>query len=143
MKYSLSNTINSSLHKVADKISVSEGTKQWTEGLQSIEQITGDYCDVGSIRKLHYIFNKKDLIITETIVEQNLPGQIKFKYESKMGSNIVELIFEEMSDNEVKQTSNTTMELKGVMRLFGGLMKGMFKKQSKKYMTAFKKYAEE
>lgn len=143
MKYTLSNTINSPLHKVEEKISTSEGTKQWTEGLQTIEQITGKYCDIGSKRRLYYLFNNKEMIITETILEQNLPEQIKFAYDSTMGRNVVELLFEEITKGQVKQTSNTTMELKGMMKLFGFILKGMFKKQSKKYMTAFKKYAEQ
>ncbi len=142
MKYTLSNTINSSLREVTQKISDSEGTKKWTDNLQSIEQTSGTYCEVGSKRNLHYLFKNKEMIITETILEQNLPNQIKFAYDSKMGRNIVELVFEQLSDNQVKQTSHTTMELQGAMKLFGFMLKSVFKKQSKKYMTAFKQYVE-
>lgn len=143
MKYTLSNTIDSSLHKVAEKISNPEGTRKWTEGLQTVEQIAGEYGKVGSKRELRYLFRNKEMIITESIIEQNLPQQIKFSYDSKMGSNVVELLFEPLADNQVRQTSNTTMKLKGAMKLFGFVFKGMFVKQSKSYMTAFKKYAEE
>lgn len=142
MKYTLSNTINGSLNNITQKMTNPDGTKQWTEGLQTIEQISGEYCNVGSKRKLHYLFKNKELIIIETILEQNLPTQIKFAYDSEMGRNIVELIFEQLPNNRVKQTSNTTMELKGKMKLFGFIFKPVFKKQSKKYMTAFKKYVE-
>lgn len=143
MKYTLSNTINGSLDSIAAKMSNSEGVKKWTEGLQTIEQTSGNYCDVGSKRNLYYLFNNKEMIITETILEQNLPEQIKFAYDSKMGRNVVELVFEKISDHQIKQTSNTTMELKGVMKLFGFMFASVFKKQSKKYMTGFKKYVEE
>jgi len=142
MKYTLSNTINSTLDQVAEKMNNPNGTKQWTENLQVIEQISGKYCDVGSKRNLHFLFKKKEMIIIETILEQNLPEQIKFAYDSKMGRNIVELVFKKTAENQVEQTSNTIMELKGVMKLIGFIFKPMFKKQSKKYMTAFKKYSE-
>lgn len=142
MKYTLSNTINSTLENVAEKMSNPNGTKQWTENLQVIEQVSGEYCDVGSKRDLHFLFKNKEMIITETILEQNLPKQIKFAYDSKMGRNIVELVFKQTADNQIKQTSNTVMELKGVMKLIGFMFKPMFKKQSKKYMTAFKEYTE-
>lgn len=142
MKYSLSNTILCPLNQVSEKISNPEGTKKWTQGLQNIEQIKGKYCEVGSKRKLQYLFKNKEMIITETILEQNLPNRIKFAYDSKMGQNIVELVFQELSENQVKQTSITTMELKGIMKLLGFMFKPMFKAQSKKYMTAFKEYAE-
>lgn len=142
MKYSLSNTISSTPQHVAVKISDPEGVKEWTENLQEIRAVSGEYCDVGSKRDLHYLFRGKEMIIQETILENKLPEQIKFSYDSQMGRNIVELRFEQLSENEVKQTSSTTMELKGAMKLFGFLFKSMFKKQSRKYMEGFKKFAE-
>lgn len=143
MKYTLSNTIDCPLDKITEQMSNPHGVKQWTENLKDIDQTLGKYCDVGSKRNLHYWFNNKEMVITETILEQNLPQQIKFAYDSKMGRNVVELCFDQLSDKQVKQTSHTTMELKGIMKLFGLIFKPMFKSQSKKYMTAFKKYAEE
>jgi hypothetical protein len=59
-----------------------------------------------------------------------------------MGYNEVEMLFEKLSNNSVKQTSNSYFELKGFMKVMSFLMKGMFKKQSLKYMTAFKNYTE-
>jgi len=47
-----------------------------------------------------------------------------------------------VTDDPVRQTSHDYFELKGFMRFMGGLTKGMFKKQSLKYMTAFKDYVE-
>jgi len=143
MKYTLSNEINSALSHVAQKIIAPEGAKEWTEGLQNIEQVAGQFGEVGSKRKLHYLFNNKEMIITESILEQNLPYQIKFTYDSKMGRNIVELKFDQVSDNKVRQTSHTTMELKGMMKWIGFIVIPMFKNQSRKYMTAFKSYAEQ
>lgn len=142
MKYTLSNTINSTLPQVAGKINDPEGVKEWTEHLQKITPVSGNYSNVGSKRDLHYLFRGKEMIIQETILENNLPKQIKFSYDSQMGRNIVELCFEELSPNQVKQTSNTTMELKGAMKLFGFLFKSMFKKQSRKYMEGFKSFSE-
>ena len=80
--------------------------------------------------------------ITETILEQNLPDQIKFGYVSSMGYNEVEMKFEVIDENSVKQINNSFFDLKGLMKLFGPLMKGLFKKQTLKYMEAFKAYVE-
>lgn len=82
------------------------------------------------------------MVISETILEQHLPHQMKFAYDSNMGRNVVEIRFKELSKNEVEQTSHTIMELKGAMKVIGFLFKGMFKKQSLKYMNAFKAYVE-
>ena len=59
-----------------------------------------------------------------------------------MGTNEVEMIFEKLSDNSVKQINNTEFHLKGFFKLIGFAMKGMFKKQSMKYLDAFKDYVE-
>ena len=60
-----------------------------------------------------------------------------------MGYNEVEMLFEQLSESSVKQTNNSYFELKGFMKVMSLLMKGMFKNQSLKYMTAFKNYAEQ
>ena len=82
------------------------------------------------------------MILKETILEEKLPDRIKFSYVSPMGYNEVEIQFEKLSDNSVKQINNSYFELKGMMKIMGPLMKGFFKKQSMKYLTAFKEYAE-
>ena len=81
--------------------------------------------------------------ISETILEQKFPKQIKFAYQSSMGYNEVEMQFEKLTDSSVKQINNSYFELKGFMKIMGFFMKGMFKKQSLKYMTAFKAYVEQ
>lgn len=142
MKYTISNRINKSLEEVAEKFGDPEGVKHWMEGLQKIDHISGTPGEVGAKSDFHYLYNNREMVITETILERNLPHQMKFAYDSSMGRNEVEILFEKLSDNEVKQTNNTVMELKGIMKIFGFLFKGMFKKQSLKYMTAFKEYVE-
>ncbi|NNF01803.1 MAG: SRPBCC family protein, partial [Bacteroidia bacterium] len=143
MKYSLSNTINAPFDKVIAKFSEPEGAFHWMEGLQKIDRISGKPHEVGAKTDFYFLFKNKEMKISETILEQDLPKSIKFAFVSSMGYNEVEMQFEKLSDDSVKQTNNSYFELKGFMKLMGPIMKGMFKKQSLKYMEAFKKYAEE
>ncbi|MBK8967317.1 MAG: SRPBCC family protein [Lewinellaceae bacterium] len=143
MKYSLSNTINKPLELVVEKFKEPEGAKHWMEGLQKIEPVSGRPGQVGAKTNFYFLYKNKEMKIEETILEQNLPRQIKFAYQSPMGYNEVELLFEKLSANSVKQTNNSYFELKGFMKIMGFLMKGMFKKQSMTYMEAFKKYVEQ
>ncbi len=142
MNYTVSNTINKSLEEVIKKFKDPEGLKHWMEGLQRIEYISGTPGEVGAKSNLHFLHKKKEMKISETVLEQNLPNQMKFSYQSPMGNNEVEMLFEETSDGKVKQTNNSYFELKGVMKIMGFIGKGMFKKQSLKYMDAFKAYVE-
>ena len=143
MNYTLSNTINKPLEEVVAKFKDPEGVKHWMEGLQKIERVSGNPHEVGAKSNFYFLHKNKEMKIAETILEQNLPNQIKFGYQSPMGYNEVEMQFEKLSDNSVKQTNNSYFELKGAMKLMGFLMKGMFKKQSLKYLTAFKNYVEQ
>jgi len=142
MKYTISNTINKPLEEVIEKFNDTEGAKQWMEGLQKIDRISGTPGEVGARTDFYFLHKKKEMKISETILEQNFPHQIKFAYQSPMGKNEVEMLFEQLADGSTKQTNNTYFELKGFMKMFGFLMKGMFKKQSYKYLNGFKKYAE-
>jgi len=143
MKYTVTNTINKPLDEVITKFKDEGGLKHWMEGLQKTERISGTPHEVGAKSKFHFLHKKKEMIIEETILEQNLPNQIKFGYQSPMGYNEVEMKFEKLTDNSVKQINNSYFELKGAMKMMSFLMKGMFKKQSLKYMTAFKNYVEQ
>lgn len=143
MKYTVSNTINKPLDEVITKFKDPEGAKHWMEGLQKIERISGAPLEVGAKSDFYYLFKNKEMKISETILEQNLPKQVKFAYQSPMGYNEVELLFEPITENSVKQTSHNFFQLKGFMKLISFMMKGMFKKQSLKYLNAFKNYVEQ
>jgi hypothetical protein len=142
MRYTISNIINKPLDEVITKFKDIEGAKEWMEGLKNYTHTGGTPGEVGGKTDFVFVHKGKEMIISETILEQNFPHQIKFAYQSPMGKNEVEMLFEELSDGTVKQTNNSYFELKGMMKLFGFLMKGMFKKQSYKYLNGFKDYAE-
>lgn len=142
MRYTLSNTINKPLSVVAEKFNDKEGAKEWMEGLHTIEPVSGEPGKKGSTSYVHFLHKGKEMKMLETILEENLPNQIKFSYTSDFGYNEVELLFEEISDNVTKQTTNNYFQLKGFMKIMGFLMAGLFKKQSMKYMDGFKKFAE-
>lgn len=143
MRYTLSNTINKPLNEVIEKFKDPNGIQHWMEGFQRLEHLSGTPGEVGATSNFYFIHKKKEMVIHETILEQNYPHQVKFAYKSAMGNNEVEMKFEELSEGSVKQINNSHFEFKGLMKIMGLLFKGMFKKQSLKYMTAFKDYVEQ
>lgn len=143
MRYSISNTINKSLDHIIAKFTEPEGAKNWMDGLERIEYTSGTPGTLGAKSDFYFIHKGKEMKISETILEQNLPNQIKFGYQSPMGYNEVEMLFEENTDGTVTQTNNSYFEMKGFGKIMGFLFKGMFKKQTRTFLEGFKKYAEE
>jgi hypothetical protein len=138
MKYTFWNAINKPLAEVIEKFKDPEGAKQWMEGLKTIERVSGTPGEDGARTNFIFLHRNKEMTIKETIIEQNFPNQIKFAYQSSMGYNEVEMIFEAIDENTVRQTNNSYFQLKGFMIIMGVLLKGMFKKQSLTYSTALK-----
>ncbi|MEX0273045.1 MAG: hypothetical protein AB3N16_01570 [Flavobacteriaceae bacterium] len=89
MKYTLHNTINKPLEVVAEKFGDPESIQYWMEGLQRVEHVSGTPGHAGAKRNLHSQYGNKEIIVLETLLEQHLPHQIKFAYESSMGRNEV------------------------------------------------------
>ena len=142
MNYTVSNTINAPLEEVSKNFLDADGVKHWMEGLERIEHLSGTPGKIGAKSDFYFLHKGKEMKISETILEEDMPNQMKFSYQSQMGYNEVEMIFEKIDDSSVKQINNSYFELKGFMKLFGFLFKGMFKKQSMKFMVAFKEYVE-
>lgn len=142
MRYSVFNIIHKPLEEVITKFTDTEGAKEWMPGLQHYERIQGEAYKSGTITEFHFLHKGREMKLKETILEENLPDQIKFSYESPMGYNEVEMLFEQLADGSTRQTNNSYFEFKGVMKYLSFLMKGMFKKQSMTYLNGFKEYAE-
>lgn len=142
MKYTISNIIHKPLADVISKFVEPEGAKHWMDGLQKIERISGKPLEVGSESNFYFLHKGKEMKIAETVLEQKLPESVKFGYQSPMGYNEVELVFEEQADGSVKQINHSYFEMKGIMKYIGFLFKGVFKKQSMTYLNGFKSYVE-
>ncbi len=48
MKYTVSNTINRSMDQVMEKYKDPEGVKNWMDGLEKIERLSGSHMEVGA-----------------------------------------------------------------------------------------------
>lgn len=142
MKYTVSNTINAPLEKVTDKFIEPEGALEWMEGITAVRRISGTPYTTGAISEWDSNYKNREMTMSETVLESNLPDSIKFQYSSKMGLNEVEIKFEKIDEHTTRQIGNNYFEMKGFMKIIGFLFKGMFKKQSLKYMNGFKAYCE-
>ena len=142
MKYSHEILINSSREEVVTKMKDPDNFKHWQEGFISYQHISGTPGEEGARAKLIYEIGKRNIEMTETILEMNLPSSFKASYEAKGVYNVQQNIFEEESSDTTRWISTNEFNFSGFMKIIGFFMPGSFKKQSLKYMNDFKDFAE-
>jgi carbon monoxide dehydrogenase subunit G len=142
MKYTTEIVVSKPIGEVVALFDNPDNLKYWMEGLQSFEPISGTPGQAGAKSRLTFLIGKRKLEMTETITSKNLPHEFSGVYEANGGYNTVVNRFEDIDGKQTKYTAEHEFKMSGVMKLLGWLMPGMFKKQSMKYLVAFKNFAE-
>ena len=142
MKYTVSITINKPIHEVVALFDNADNMKHWMEGLISFEHLSGTPGQPGAKSRLVFQMGKRRIEMIETVTVRNLPKEFTGTYEAQGVFNIVGNRFEALPDGTTKYYSDQEFQFKGFMKLIAWLMPGAFKKQSMKYLEAFKRFAE-
>ena len=117
---------------------------QWQDGFQSIEHLQGKPNKVGAKSRIKLNQGKREIVLIETIIENNLPSKKSALYEHLHMSNIQTSRFEEINEKRTRYISEVEyVKFNGfVPKLMSKLFPRMFKKQSQKWMNQFKAFAE-
>ncbi|MHA7842784.1 MAG: SRPBCC family protein [Winogradskyella sp.] len=143
MEYTTEIIIEKPLQEVAKKMNSAENMKHWQEGLVSAEHISGTPGEFGAKMKLQYNFGKRKMELIETITKHDFPNEFHATYTTKGVRNIQQNYFESTHEGHTKWISkNEFQPTNFMMNAMLFLMPGAFKKQTKKYMTNFKNFAE-
>jgi hypothetical protein len=142
MKYKLEIEIDLPREKVIELFDNPDNMKHWQEGFISFEHLSGTPGEVGAKSKIKYQMGKREIEMIETITKRDLPDEFSGTYEAKGMWNEVKNYFHEASPNKTKWVTENEFKASGMMKLFTFFMPGAFKKQSYKYMVAFKNFAE-
>ena len=144
MKYTLDIEINKPIDEVIKLFDSSENITKWMEGLKSFEHLEGTPGKPGAKSVLKFELAKRKFEMVETVIALNLPEEFTASYETPDGAiSTVKNSFVALSENQTKYISDNSFEMKGLMmRIIAFLMPGMFKKQTMKYLVAFKEFAE-
>jgi carbon monoxide dehydrogenase subunit G len=143
MKYTTEIVINLPREEVIKKLDNPENMKHWQRGLVNYEILRGSPGTEGAQMKLIYKMGKRDMVLTETIIKNNFPEEFHATYDTKGVHNVQQNYFTEIESGKTKWTSESEFQFAGFgMKMMGFLMPGAFKKQSLKYLTDFKNFAE-
>ncbi|NNC83175.1 MAG: SRPBCC family protein [Flavobacteriales bacterium] len=143
MKYHVAIDLDLSRDKVIELFMNGENAYHWQEGLESMHVIEGQPGEVGSKTELHFKLGKREITLLETITHKDLPERFDGTYEMDGTWNLVQNRFIELGPDRTRWEGDVEFKFKGFMKVMGWLMPGMFKKQSMKYLTNFKAFAEE
>lgn len=142
MKYACEIEINRPVQTVVELFDNPDNMGKWMEGLQSFEHLSGEPGKVGSKSRLRFKMGRREMEMIETITVRNLPDEFAGTYEANGAFNIVKNKFLPLPGERTLYINEQEFQFKGFMKIIGFLMPGMFKKQSMKYLVAFKNFAE-
>jgi len=128
--------------RVIELFDDADNLKEWQEGLVSFTHRSGEAGQPGAVSDLVFQMGKRKIEMVETIERRNLPEEFTAIFTAKGVWNRNANFFEARGDKTIWLQKNEFRCTGIMMRLMTVLMPGMFKKQSLKYMVAFKAFAE-
>ncbi|HLA68422.1 MAG TPA: SRPBCC family protein [Bacteroidota bacterium] len=142
MKYTNEVIINLPVRKVVQLFDNPDNMKKWMPGLLSFEPISGKPGQPGAKSRLKFKMKNRDVELIETVTARNLPEEFSGTYEWKGMFNIVKNKFISIDENTTRHVAENEFQFSGMMKLFGLVMTGAFKKRSQEYLDLFKSFAE-
>ena len=112
---------------------------KWQPGLLSTEQIESYPLPK---YKLMLAFGRRKMVMTETVIRNELPEYFEGTYEMKGVFNRICNTFESTASGTTRWICVNEFRFSGLMRLIAAFMPGSFKKQSEMIMGNFKRFAE-
>ena len=144
MKYTTEITVEVPRPEFIEKMDSITNLKHWQQGLISYNPISGPPGQERSKMELSYRMGKRNLVLVETIMKKDLPGELHATYDTKGVHNIQKNYFKDIDGKSTLWISESEFQFSGfMMKAMGFLMPGAFKKQSVKYMQDFKTFAED
>ncbi|MDQ3016462.1 MAG: SRPBCC family protein [Bacteroidota bacterium] len=138
--FDLSIEINQPIEKVMELYQKRILLPQWQPGLVLDDKITSK---TGELQyKMTFGSGRRKLVITETILRNDLPEHYDVRFELKGIINHVQNTFVPLSPSVTKWTSHVEYQFKGLKNLIATYMRSNFENQSGILMRNFKGFAE-
>ncbi|OAN60574.1 hypothetical protein A8B79_08605 [Balneola sp. EhC07] len=144
MKHSGSIVINKSIELVARLFADPANLKEYQDGFQRKELISGESGKNGAVSKMYYDDGKRKMELTETITSNNLPHSFEAFYHHKHMDNTMKCNFTALDENSTRYDYEFEYtRIDWVMpKLMAVLFPGMYRKHGDKWMQQFKDFVE-
>tara|TARA_B100000508_G_C11448020_1_gene272482 strand:+ start:1191 stop:1646 length:456 start_codon:yes stop_codon:yes gene_type:complete len=116
----------------------------WQKGFKSKQLIQGNKGEKDAVSEIVLDFKGKDMILKETVVENQLPDYKKVYVAHKHMCNFLTDQFESKGEHQTVWTAEVeyTQFIGFLPKLMAKFFPSMFKKQVQKWLDDFKHYAE-
>ena len=142
MRYQEEIILNLPRERVIELFDSFENLKQWQEGLEEIEHLSGESGQPGAKTRLVYQMGRRKLEMIETILTRNMPDEFSGTYDASGVHNIVRNTFHDQGET-TRWRMDCEFQFRGIMRIMAFFMgQGRFRKQTRKGMESFKRFAE-
>ncbi len=143
MKYTCEIEIDVPRSRVIELFDDADNRPKWQPGLVSFAPQSGEPGQVGAKSRLRHKMGKRDLEMIETVTRRNPPDELACTYEVKGMWNEVANVFEELGKDKTRWLCHSEFRgLNLMMKTMLTVSPGLFKKETVKYMTNFKTFAE-
>ncbi|HYX08061.1 MAG TPA: SRPBCC family protein, partial [Bacteroidales bacterium] len=102
MKYNGSIDINKPQSKVAELFADPKNLREYQDGFQKKELVSGQMGQEGAVSKMYYKYGKRDMELIETITKNNLPNSFDAFYHHKHMDNTMKCKFVPLDDNKIR-----------------------------------------
>ena len=142
MKYTVEVEIEAPRERVVALMDDPDNLPKWMEGLRAFEHLEGERGRVGARSKLVFEVGARRFDMLETITARDLPDVFAGTYDVSGVRNLVVNRFVDLGGGRTRWVSENEFRFSGLMKLMGLFMRGAFPKQTRKYLEAFKAFAE-
>lgn len=117
--------------------------KEYQDGFVKKTLQRGEMGETGAVSKLFYKYGKRDMILTETIISNNLPDSFVAQYHHKHMDNSMKCKFLKIDENTTKYEYTFEYTRMSLMpKLMAKLFPNMYRRQGEKWMNQFKVFVE-
>jgi len=134
--------IEKPIDEVVELFNDPDNTLKWLEGLRSVKHLSGEPRQAGAKSEVVMDSAAGRMLITETIVNNNLPEAYIIRYEGLGYVSYSNYQFEELGAANTLFIIQQDVELRGALKLAGGLVRGTVKRQINRSTVCFKNFAE-
>lgn len=144
MKFVSTVIINKPREVVANYFADPTYLGEYQEGFQKKELVSGEAGQVSAVSNMFYASGKRKMMLTETILVNNLPDEFMGQYHHKFTDNTMKSTFTAISENQTQYDAEIHYTaFRGFMvKTMAFIAPKFFKKQVDKWLLNFKVFLE-